>query len=75
MKWQPIETAPKDGTRFLAYDPYFTYLQIAWWGEDYNMKVTHWLAGEGDDYSTGYYFCPVEPTHWMPLPKPPKETQ
>jgi hypothetical protein len=57
--WKPIETAPKDGTRFIAF--------IA------NGMVT------GGQYVAGYAFAAdnlgrgnTEPTHWMPLPKPPK---
>lgn len=36
-----------------------------------------WYGGEGDWYSNtddGFYAsCDGEPTHWMPLPEPPKE--
>ena len=42
----------------------------------HNMAVG-WYGGEGDWYSNtddGYYAsCDGEPTHWMPLPEPPKE--
>jgi len=68
-EWQPIETAPKDGTRILLYqregdgmDDNRTVAEGAW-GE--------WLPGE-------YEWCMVQqdawtaPTHWMPLPEPPK---
>ena len=65
--WKPIETAPKDGTSFMAgwFDgpsnpgcnmrPVKRYMG-AWWesNEDYKVRT---------------------PTHWMPLPAAPKEQQ
>lgn len=64
MEWQPIDTAPKDGTRFLA----------AWRrliGTDWGYVVMHYrdnrlLVSWDHDYLN------VKPTHWMPLPEPPK---
>lgn len=49
--WQPIETAPKDGTEILASDGGEYYL-TAWedgaWGMPdsmvYTPKLTHWTA-------------------------------
>lgn len=57
-EWQPIETAPRDGTFILcAHDSgYVNILQFCsdgWWSRN-----------------TGYY-DPEYPTHWMPLPLPP----
>jgi hypothetical protein len=60
-EWQPIETAPKDGTHILVQTPF----------------------GMTTAYSTGYFIWTgvfsadydnpgIEPTHWMPLPEPPK---
>ena len=66
MGWQPIETAPKDGTQFLATgveadgrkNPRRRW-GVAYWYE------RRWLGGHFNSH------CP--PTHWMPLPHPPKE--
>lgn len=70
--WQPIETAPKDGTKVLVYDESYGLPQKAWFGKDhFKEEYEGWLFGDGDDYSCGLYFTPIEPTHWMPLPKPP----
>lgn len=64
MEWQPIETAPTDGTQILAcWKP----------TEDYHCRVVLWQDGcwlkEGD--SDGDLEV-SEPSHWMALPEPPK---
>jgi hypothetical protein len=74
MNWQPIETAPKDGTRVLIYG--------YWDGElsDLDEEPEVWKARfslgtwwvDSDQY---YVARVVNPTHWMPLPKPPKRKQ
>lgn len=68
MEWQPIDTAPKDGTRILVYDAFYagriavcqfdSYFEWVERGADYATEV--WGLGE------------MSPTHWMPLPEPPK---
>lgn len=74
--WQPIETAPKDGTHILVcLGPYDFH--------NFNSRppmVVHWWGYEGESgfyLSTGivqdsYNDQPIEFTHWMPLPDPPK---
>ena len=68
-EWQPIETAPQDGRRIIGcYVP------------DGDAAVVRWKAGHGDWH--GYWNLDVcgsyaedgewWPTHWMPLPEPPK---
>jgi len=66
--WQPIDTAPKDGTRVLLYAPtrphdgaqqVGCFLPPAESGD----KGCWWIAdGRYQDW----------PTHWQPLPSPPK---
>lgn len=63
MNWQPIETAPKDGTDIVLY-------HRLWEG-----YVRHgccrdgvWIAECG---KTGWYAVGIPPSHWMPLPEPP----
>ena len=53
MEWQPIETAPKDGTQILA-------------SNRYSIWVAQWLPALEVWHGMG--FC-IEPTHWMPLPE------
>lgn len=60
MKWQPIETAPRDGTRVLIYN-----------GED--VLEARYCFGCWQDpvYSEWMGDVAGKPTHWMPLPEPP----
>lgn len=63
MDWQPIETAPKDGTPILVYLPkmqFNSHLHVA----TYHPNLT--VIGGCFDFD-----LPCKPTHWMPLPNPP----
>ena len=68
MKWYDIETAPKDGTLILIYDG---EIHTAFWGQRaLTVKRKDWCSnGCIDDWMT------FSPTHWMPLPPPPKENE
>ena len=59
--WRPFKTAPKDGTSFLAYDGNQNWVGVVW----YSMAHDHYLYAGG---MLLYRF-----THWMPIPKFPKE--
>ena len=74
-EWQPIETAPKDGSAILAV--------VQWMWSDGTpgeaQDVVHW-------HQAGFWACAtpmnylqaldegVTPTHWRPLPAPPVST-
>lgn len=59
VEWQPIETAPKDGTDLLvSYYLWGPRQAVAGWFEG------DWLIFEKPD-------DPIKPAHWMPLPPPP----
>lgn len=69
-EWQPIETAPKDGTEIIAfgfsrgdygYDDEYTWTGVRWGRQ-----------GWATTKPTGRYFIGFAPTHWTPLPEPPK---
>ena len=75
--WQPIETAPKDGTKVLVCqatdadgepirgESWGVFVQVAaWWGGDDEWIVYCSLIKDPSVH--------VEPTHWMPLPEPPQ---
>lgn len=58
--WQPIETAPKDGTEVLLTD-LRTYKRTGWWAS----RIEAW--------SIDTVARPLTmPTHWAPLPEMPK---
>lgn len=60
--WQPIETAPKDGTRILAWNSGWEQPTIAHWYSYPGGSNNRW---DNDD---GVELCP---THWMHLPPGP----
>lgn len=63
-EWQPIATAPKDGTAILAWHPDWQDepLSLRWHGHWHKWILNGVLLDLGDW---------GEPTHWMPLPPPP----
>lgn len=61
MDWQPIETAPKDGSRVLINRKgYAEPICVGWYSQDWK----EWKSVPGE--------WSWKPTHWMPLPDPPK---
>lgn len=58
-EWQPIDTAPKDGSDVLLYAD-FCY--TAFWDGSFRGWV---------DNARGSLW-PIPATHWMPLPEAPK---
>lgn len=75
--WQPMATAPKDGTGIFATDG--ERLATFYWEDVSWADPRFWQIGctaysketEVQDYDTTISF---EPTHWMKLPPPPKAT-
>jgi hypothetical protein len=63
--WQPISTAPKDGTRILVFQN--GGRGIAWWQGTGGEPSHLWCHHDGDFRA----YC--NPTHWMPLPPPPEQ--
>lgn len=70
-EWQPIETAPKDGTHIDLWADGERLADCFWAeGEDYGHDDCHWrqcYAEASSSFQTAY-----DPSHWMPLPAPPK---
>lgn len=74
MRWQPIETAPRDGTPILAFRP-APGRKGSWeehrthWGKASHVPVYGWVWGKDvEDLDTWH------PTYWKPL-KNRKETK
>ena len=68
--WQPIATAPKDGTRIICFWPNYgrhrPVVGEACWMAPSHLFMPHFChAGN---------WTPADPSHWMPLPTPPKDT-
>lgn len=62
MEWQPIETAPKDGTTIWCLDAIYGKP----WHYECIWNAIEWYHGFGTAWPD------AKPTHWMPLPPPPK---
>lgn len=80
-EWQPIETAPKDGTWIMVAG-------TVWAGEvggvarnaNPEVSIANYTSGKSDypgdwwnEAGGDYYATWCQPTHWMPLPPPPTE--
>ncbi len=65
-QWQPIETAPKDGTEILIgrfdEDGSEWYATAEWW-----VRSWAFMWAKNIDHPVLIDF---EPTHWRPLPPP-----
>lgn len=65
-QWQPIESAPKDGTMILIY----SYGNMAVVFADPDNEFA-WTMDDGHDYHLCTRRNMQYPTHWMPLPEKP----
>ena len=87
QEWQPIETAPKDGTRILGYTEYGVEMvkycenEIKSDNDSISECQGGWIGVEQDSTClphTKYSWLKEkkeqhQPTHWMPLPAAPKQ--
>ena len=81
MMWQPIETAPRDATAILVMRDIWPGTRSGRAEEcnGHNTYVAAWWSDERGGQGAWICYmdavldpeCPVEPTHWMPLPDPP----
>lgn len=76
MTWQPIETAPKDGTSVL--------IAVGATGEDKCVGEASvdtdsgrwwWANSHGEYWAEEIDIRWGWPTHWMPLPEPPTKEE
>lgn len=61
VEWQPIDSAPKDGTNVLLYPN--------WLVSSYDVALGGFA--EWSDYWDDIVLLKRQPTHFMPLPQPP----
>lgn len=74
-EWMPIESAPKDGTFVIVWPPTWKgVVSCASWDDDKYAKKPRPYWRRADEYGCVGFSREKPPTHWMPLPEPPKET-
>lgn len=66
--WQPIETAPQDGTQVLLIARYPT--NVAWSDQYHSWWHTRAVT---EDVHWARWPHTFPPTHWRPLPAPPEK--
>jgi hypothetical protein len=77
-EWQPIKTAPKDGTRIILYWPAFQCpIEIGHYEDSQQLRHGKEISRQQYWYRSQFPLWGVQggkigPSHWMPLPKPPK---
>lgn len=77
-KWQPIETAPKDGTHILARNDDYGARETYWEFYAEGSQAFRWFKeGKGPSGAWSWsepknnWAFSWKPTHWMPLPEQP----
>lgn len=77
MKWQPIDTAPRDGTVIDVWLGDCDEDDRAFYCCGKTRRSTAWSWKNGKFRPLGGLVdsvpVTVQPTHWMPEPEPPKE--
>ena len=65
--WQPISTAPKDGTSILIFEEHLGAAGIVPVSRAV-VRVSRW---RDDTIPSGWEGAENAPSHWLPLPLPP----
>jgi hypothetical protein len=60
FEWQPISTAPRDGTSILIFEAQVGAVGV--------VRVSRW---RDDTIPNGWAGAENVPSHWLPLPLPP----
>ncbi len=71
-EWQPIETAPKDGRRIMLFYPPNGIVFGRWNEDEWSQRPTPYWSNDTERISGTRYAKRHPPTHWQPLPEPPK---
>lgn len=73
QKWQPIDTAPKDGTAvLLAVLIYGRYDLVTGYYQGSYGPYSQWALVQTGDYASNSDVDGI-PQYWMQLPEPPKD--
>lgn len=67
--WQPIETAPKDGTAVLLFGQFTNDFPV----DARSRQIGQWFQGYSDRAWWVVNALPFYPTHWAPLLDEPKD--
>lgn len=84
MDWQPIETAPRDGTEIIGlfyrqwdadskptiYGPWTVAFKRGRWRSSWDGSE---VISSESDFGTEYKEPDIDPTLWQPMPAVPKE--
>ncbi len=70
--WQPIETAPKDGTVVDLFRCGHRVPNCSW-RVNHNVLLDGWVYSPPNGGKYAFHKRDPNPTHWMPLPEPPSE--
>jgi len=70
MEWQPIETAPKDGTTVLLYLPEYDEVRTAFYATAVEDGDEQWVIARSVG-ETAIAFIARNPSHWQPVPASP----
>ena len=76
--WQPIETAPKDGTIIDVWLGDADAGERSFYCAPGSCRSAnwHWLEGKWRPFAGASVLVTfVQPTHWQPLPAPPSPTE
>lgn len=68
MDWQPIETAPRNGSKILVAWKGNPRVSVVWWNSPAYPSFT---TGAHDTYDIPDQYGSDWFTHWMLLPNPP----
>jgi hypothetical protein len=84
-KWQPIETAPKDGTLVLLYYPKWRVFGAAPFQVEGGYCLAFWsdpCVGDTLPEDSGWYASDIDgnmlspqPQLWTPIPEPPEKNE
>lgn len=67
-KWQPIETAPKDGRDILVPYPLFDRGNATNIPDAYKIMIVYWNGRGWDSHG---WMLHQTPQRWQPIPDPP----